>query len=66
MNNKERLASHYRMYEWLKEQAKKNNYPGDNEDSNDWDILENRYPELLTFIEDLISDVEELTNQIPK
>jgi len=63
MNNKERLASHYKMYSWLKELCSiKPCYLGE-EDKNDWEILENRYPELLCFIEDLLSHLEEYTKR---
>lgn len=62
MNNLEQLESHHRMYSWLEEQIEKN-YTFDDEDDSDWQVLENRYPELLTFVESLISHVKSLVNR---
>jgi len=59
MSNKERLASHYRMFSWIIDQGlKKHSWLGE-EDETDWVIIENRYPELITFIEDLLSHLED-------
>lgn len=58
MNNKERLESHHRMYSWIKEQAKKNKYLDEDYERDDWEILNDTYPELLTFVENLLSNLE--------
>lgn len=63
MNNRERLESHKRMYSWIEEKTKKNCYLDEDYKRNDWEILTDLYPELLTLVEDLISNVETLVNQ---
>lgn len=62
MNNQERLESHKRMYSWVKEQAKKNRWLSE-DDRNDWYILEGYYPDLLTLVEDLISDMNKVIQE---
>lgn len=63
MNNLEQLESHHRMYSWLEEQAKNNKYLDEDYKRNDWETLTNTYPELLTFIESLISHIKRLVNR---
>lgn len=63
MNNKERLESHKRMYSWLEEKAKENKFLDEDYKRNDWEILTDTYPELLTFVEDLISHIKELVKK---
>ena len=62
MNNEERLKSHFRMYSWIKEQASKNKglcwVSEDDTNQTDWEIIENVYPEIVTFIEDLLSNLK--------
>lgn len=62
MNNIEQLEYHQRTYSWLKEQLKKHRWLSE-DDRTDWVILEGDYPELLTFMEDLISSVECLVSR---
>jgi hypothetical protein len=63
MNNTEILASHKRMYSWIKERAENNKHLDEDYKRNDWEILTDTYPELLTFLEDLIFNVEKLVNR---
>ena len=62
MNNKERLKCHFRMYSLIKEQASKNKrlYWVSEEDTNqtDWEIIENVYPEIIIFIDYLLSNLK--------
>lgn len=58
MNNKEKLESYKRMYSWLEEQANKNKYFDEDGKISDWETLTDLYPELLTLVEDLLSNLE--------
>lgn len=62
MNNLEQLESHHRMYSWLKEQLKTHRWLS-KDDRTDWTILEGDYPELLMFVENLISHIKILVNR---
>lgn len=59
MNNQEKLKSHKKMYSWIKEKGM-NGCTFYDEDDSDWVVIENRYPELMTLVEDLISDLEKI------